>query len=55
MSEIINLMSELDLCDKTITQTVSKITLICATRDFPLHQTSTTYKMCGNGNGNGNN
>lgn len=56
MSNIITLMNELDLSDEVITQTVSKITGICARNDYPVSFLTSGYQiMAGNGNGNGNN
>jgi hypothetical protein len=58
MSQIISLMTQLNLSDEIITNTVSKITIICATNDYPMTLNRTSFHTLqgnGDGNGNGNN
>ncbi len=54
MTQIISLMQELNLNDEIISNTVSKITLICCKNDYPIMTGSKVlYQPGSNGNGNG--
>jgi hypothetical protein len=54
MTQIISLMQELNLNEEVISNTISKMTLICAKNDYPILSNRNFSGLNGNGDGNGN-
>lgn len=51
MNNIISLMTELHLSDETITNTISKISIICSKHDYQVQTNEhKQFSLTGNGN-----